>query len=336
MDLRIGVLRLGRMGDLVMTLPALRWIGAQPGLRPLLITDPRWWPLLPEIDTLVPEPGPEPLHALLDLHRVPASRRALRRLRSGGVGPIEPVHKESLRRRGLLVSASWPPRRTWPERHLAAAERLLGRLGRAPGPRSAAVPQLPPHADPEPGLLGLVPGAQHATKRWPLEHFADLAARWRRAQGRVRAFLGPDEADLAPPLAAAGAEIWPPALGRLREGLSACAVVVAGDTGPLHVAGALGRPVVALFGPTPRRAGFWVWGDRGTLLGLDLGCAPCSLHGSAACPRRHHRCLRDLGVERVLAAALVRATSPSPGARLPLVASPPAAPVTPRARPTPS
>ena len=296
------------MGDLVMTLPALAWMASVPDLEPVLITEPRWRPLLPDWTSAAPDPGPGPLHALLDLHHVPASRRVLRGLRHTVAGPIEAVQKESLRRRTLLLPASWPPRRTWPERHLAAAARLLDRLGIAPGPPPSARPHLPASEEPQAGLLGLVPGAQHATKRWPLEHFVDLAGRWRRDHGAVRVFVGPDEGGLAEPLRAAGAEIWPSPLAQLRPGLAACAVVVAGDTGPLHVAGALGRPVVALFGPTPLRAGFWVWGERGTAPTPGIACAPCSLHGGAACPLAHHRCLRDLAVDRVLDAALASAS----------------------------
>ncbi len=311
MDFRVGVLRLGRMGDLVMTLPALRWLGDLPFQQVMLITDERWRPLFPELLSTAPDPGPGPLHGLLDLHRVPASRRVLRRVRPAGGAPVEAVRKETLRRRSLLLPASWPPRRTWPERHLAAAERLMLRLGGWTGPPADAVPHLDPSADVVPGMLGLVPGAAHPTKRWPLERFVELARRWSADHGPVRAFLSPEEAELGRPLEAVGAELWMTPLDRLREGLSACAVVVAGDTGPLHVAGALGRPLVALFGPTPLRAGFWVWGDRGTALTPDVACAPCSLHGGPRCPRGHHRCLRELSVNRVLAAALERARTTS-------------------------
>jgi ADP-heptose:LPS heptosyltransferase len=297
-DVRVGVLRLGRLGDLVMTLPALSWLSATPNVRPVLVTDERWRPLFPGIDTCAPDPGPGPVDFWLDLHGVPASRRVLRRLR-GGSG-VAATRKESFRRRGLLFGLPWTPHKTWPERHLDAAQRLLVRSGEAASTRPDSVPRLVPSGEPEAALLGLVPGAAHASKRWPIERFVELCQRW---QGPVRAFVGPDEEDLAAPLAAAGAELWPVPLDRLRDGLSACAVVVAGDTGPLHVAGALGRPVVALFGPTPLDAGFWVWGERGVALVPDIGCAPCSLHGGPTCPKAHHRCLRDLPVERVLAAA---------------------------------
>ncbi len=303
MPRRVGLLRMGRLGDLVMTLPAVAWLQGRPDLHCTLITDARWQPLLPEWRTAAVDPGPGPQDAWLDLHRVPASRAALRRLRGASGAPVERVQKEDLRRRSLLFGSAWAPRWTWPERHLLAAERLMRRLGLDPGERPAPLPRLDASTPPQPGLLGLVPGAAHATKRWPLARWVALAQRWRDEGGAVRAFTAPDEAHLLEPLRAVGVEPWPTPLGRLREGLAACAVVVAGDTGPLHVAGALGRPVVALFGPTPPEAGFWIWGANGTALRPALSCAPCSLHGGDRCPRRHHRCLEDLAVETVLSAA---------------------------------
>ena len=293
------------MGDVVMTLPALAWLGAQDRLDVSLVTDPRWMPLLPDVPTASPSALAEraPLDAWLELHRVPASRRVLHAAHGPGRPPVERVHKESLRRRGLLLTSAAPPRHTWPERHLRAAQRLCARLSVAALPPASAVPALAPSAEPEPGLLGIVPGAQNPTKRWPLPRWLDLIGAW-RPHGAVRAFLGPDEGELAGPLADAGADLWPVPLDRLRAGLSGCSVVVAGDTGPLHVAGALGRPVVALFGPTPVDAGFWVWGGRGTAIRTDLRCSPCSLHGGERCPRGHHRCLADLSASTVLGAAL--------------------------------
>lgn len=284
---RVGVLRLGRLGDLVMTLPALQCL-RDAGLDVSLITDPRWAALLPEFDPVGPGAAP-PLDALLDLHRTPAARRARRQLQLRG--PRVSVRKEDLRRRSLLTPFPLRPRRTWPERHLAAAGRLLDRLGLEPPPADP-VPSLPATSAVEPGLLGLVPGAAHATKRW--RGFADLARRW---PGPVRVFLGPDEGDLA--AAFDDVEFWPTALGRLRAGLSACAVVVGGDTGPVHLAAALGRRTVQIFGPTPVDAGFAFW-PAGQVLQPDLACAPCSLHGGARCPRGHHRCLGGRSVQSVL------------------------------------
>jgi heptosyltransferase-2 len=78
-------------------------------------------------------------------------------------------------------------------------------------------------------------------------------------------------------------------------------VLVTNDSAPLHLATAVGTPIVALFGPTvpevgfgPRRAGDATLGHTG------LSCRPCSRHGPPRCPLGHHRCMRDLSVDAVL------------------------------------
>jgi len=63
-------------------------------------------------------------------------------------------------------------------------------------------------------------------------------------------------------------------LPEMIEWIRLCEVMVTNDTGPMHVAAALGRPVVALFGPTDsRRTG--PYGDQHTVLRHPLPCAPC-------------------------------------------------------------
>jgi 3-deoxy-D-manno-octulosonic-acid transferase/ADP-heptose:LPS heptosyltransferase len=72
-------------------------------------------------------------------------------------------------------------------------------------------------------------------------------------------------------------------------------VVVGVDTGPVHIARAVGAPTVALFGPTsPTR-----WFPEGALT-LALACSPCSDHGGARCPLGHHDCLEKLSVDAVV------------------------------------
>ncbi|MBT3223998.1 MAG: hypothetical protein HN348_33435, partial [Proteobacteria bacterium] len=60
-------------------------------------------------------------------------------------------------------------------------------------------------------------------------------------------------------------------------------------SGPMHLAGAAGVPVVALFGPTNPDDGFFVY--RGCIVRHQCECQPCSLHGQTQCPKGHHRCM---------------------------------------------
>lgn len=107
----------------------------------------------------------------------------------------------------------------------------------------------------------LVPGSAWASKRWPADRFARVAERL-AARGLAVVLSGaPNEADVAAAVrAACRAPLidWVGATG-LKEAmalLERAAVVVCNDSGPMHIAAALGRPMVAIFGPTdPARTG---------------------------------------------------------------------------------
>lgn len=107
----------------------------------------------------------------------------------------------------------------------------------------------------------LNPGAGQARKFWGTDRFAHLARIISTERGvRPLVVWGPGEEHMASAIAAESpAVVAPPtSLRRLAFLLSRARVVVASDTGPLHLAAALGTPVVGLFGPTdPRRNGPW-------------------------------------------------------------------------------
>jgi len=309
----VSAVRLGRLGDLVMTLPALRWLAEHVRLQ--VVTEARYQRLMGRavpgavVSAVDDVPELEPGDVRLDLHGVASARRVLGALPVTSGARTVRVRKESVRRRALL----WPSLgvqggRTWPERHLDAARRTLEVLGVAGGPPPSPIPAIEPDSSAEPALLGLVPGAAHETKRWPAAHFAALADAWHERTGGSSVVLASD-AEEAVARSVVGAHArWArdgdtPLLD-LCASLARCSVVVAGDTGPLHLAGALGVPVAGLFGPTPRDAGFWVWGGRGVALSLGASCAPCSMHGARACHRPRRVCLDDLSPDRVLDAAL--------------------------------
>jgi ADP-heptose:LPS heptosyltransferase len=92
-----------------------------------------------------------------------------------------------------------------------------------------------------------------------------------------------------------------------------CQLVISNDSGPVHLAQAVGVPVVDVFGPTsPER-----WAPRGPqarAVSLRLACSPCTNHGGEHCPLGHHDCLRHLDAETVLRAARELVAEPAVGA----------------------
>ncbi len=104
-------------------------------------------------------------------------------------------------------------------------------------------------------LVALNPGAGRPSKRWPVERFGRLAERLAvEAGARVLLLWGPDEETMARSIAAGMTSrpiLAPPTtIPELSALLRRCALMVAGDTGPLHLAAALGTPCIGLYGPT--------------------------------------------------------------------------------------
>ncbi len=110
----------------------------------------------------------------------------------------------------------------------------------------------------EPRPIALIaPGAGWGAKRWPPERYAVVAEGLKQRGFHVLANAGPGEEHLAATIAAGGAAVplttTLPQLIALTRRIALC---IAGDTGPLHLACALGRPVVGIYGPTdPSRNG---------------------------------------------------------------------------------
>jgi heptosyltransferase-2 len=213
--------------------------------------------------------------------------------------------------------ASSPPESS-SRHHSAYYLRLVARLGMPPV--ATAVVLAPPPAAvgraaallTEAGvgastrLVGFAPGAAYGSaKRWPPERVA--AAITGVTRGDIRAVLVGAAADRE--IAAAIRSALDPAtraavvdlVGRtdvatLMAVLARCAVVVANDSGAMHVASAVGRPVVAIFGPTDERATAPL--GPHTLVRHEVWCRPCLLR---ACPI-DHRCLQGVAPETVVAA----------------------------------
>ncbi len=190
---------------------------------------------------------------------------------------------------------------------------LLAPLGVVP-PRKALpdgrfmVPGAPRPAWLPPRAVCLLPTTGGHGKAWPLANVASLAARLVAHGLPVVVLWGPGEEGAARTVAdaAPGTVVAPPTtIQELAVALHHSGVVVGGDTGPVHLAAALGTPTVAIMVATdPQRNG--VRGLRAvSLAGADSG---------ARRGRARTRPVRSLAVEEVLATTLALATQPGPGA----------------------
>ena len=146
-------------------------------------------------------------------------------------------------------------------------------------------------------LIALNPGAFAPHRTWAPERFAALARALReRLDARIVIPGGPGEVGLAQGIAdEAGVKALSTA-GRttyrqLAGLLARCDVVVSSDTGPMHLAVGVGRPVVALFGPSdPSRTG--PHGSQNTVVHVKLPCWPCFAHPTCT----DFACMKEIGV----------------------------------------
>lgn len=151
-------------------------------------------------------------------------------------------------------------------------------------------------------VVALAPGAVGPAKRWPAESYAALANRLLAEGFAVWVLGGPGEKALAAQIVGAGAarDLTGHDLRNAILALAAATAAVSNDSGLLHVAAALGTPAIGIFGPTSS----WHWAPLNPLAATvqtaeKLTCQPCH---KPVCRLVHHRCMRDIAPDQVLAA----------------------------------
>jgi ADP-heptose:LPS heptosyltransferase len=155
-------------------------------------------------------------------------------------------------------------------------------------------------------LVALAPSAAWEMKRWPISHWRELM---RLLPGVSFALLGGPDDHFLKDLESAAPERTINLAGRLSLAQSAALIreadlTIANDTGLLHVADQMGRPTLALIGPT---AFGYTSQPNSTVLEIKLPCKPCSKDGRGGCVNSlYQRCLVELSPQRVADAAQAR------------------------------
>ena len=160
-------------------------------------------------------------------------------------------------------------------------------------------------------LVLLQPGARYWFKAWPPERFAELADRLTDSYG-CRILIGgtAGEREIAEAIRARARSAPTILAGRtslLQHAaiLKQCAMFIGNDNGPMHMAAALGVPVVALFGPSNPEE----WGPRGGLVRILYKGLDCRRCFHPTCKRGEESCMRQIPVDEVFAAAKELLTS---------------------------
>lgn len=315
---RLLVVRTDRLGDMVLTTPALDALRAHFRLA--------------EITVLAPSAPLELLegHPAVD-RRLPLGAGGLPKDLAGRFDLAIDFTPDERLRGALIVAGSRAPYRAGfaaagrqvffnlkgPRadrgRHVLDLNRdLVAALGAPAGPARPALRLAPPERGAARARLAglgaasprvaVHPGAHHPSQRWPAERFGELITALTTLTGAACLLVhAPGEEALARRIVAFTPDALAVPATSVRELMAliaCCDLFVGNNTGPLHIAGALGVPTVSVMGPTdPAR--FAPRGPADRVLRRDLPCSPCR---RARC--WHHTCLRGIEPEEVLEEAL--------------------------------
>ncbi|MEA3506903.1 MAG: lipopolysaccharide heptosyltransferase II [Elusimicrobiota bacterium] len=148
-------------------------------------------------------------------------------------------------------------------------------------------------------VVGIAPQSVWPTKRWPAQRYRELIDSIK------------DRAQIV--IFGSQKEEWPQeavnltsrtSIKELIAAISQIDLLVSNDSGVMHIAAALGKTAVVIFGATVPELGFAPYGSQTTIIEKDLDCRPCGLHGPKRCPRGHFKCMKDIKVETVREAVL--------------------------------
>lgn len=289
----IIIVHKGALGDFLQTWPSLQaltyhwpksqflWAGRQSyslWTKPLSIS-PCPWDLQKAVDALpARSTWPDKLQKYLiiwfGLHRSPCPKFDnsqfwfLSGLRQGEYLPPRELYLEQIHKRGIPTKKEWP--RVW--------QRLISRHS-----PNLSIPK----------RILIFPGAGHPLKCWPLENYKQLA-QWLSKKGYEVIFvLGPVEMERQIKVQNFK-HVFCHSFEDLQAHLLKAGFVIGNDSGPLHLAGYLKVPGLALFGPTSPKQ----WGPYNlATLTLDLECSPCTQTASIDCKNPH--CMLDISLDQV-------------------------------------
>jgi heptosyltransferase-2 len=159
-------------------------------------------------------------------------------------------------------------------------------------------------------LVIVCPSATYFNKRWKPEGFIETA---RYLVGEKSSFVvihgGKEDRPLCSMISSAIGDASASMAGMLSLSESAALLkiarlVIANDSGLLHLAQSQKTPVIGIYGSTTRELGYFPIAEQSTIVETRLPCRPCTHNGLNYCPRKHFRCMNDINAETVINAAL--------------------------------
>lgn len=333
---KILVVRLSSIGDIILTTPLLRSLRtAYPGARVTFVIKKQYEELLsasPYIDELITFDKKDGLKGLrkikqdlrkrrfdlyLDIHKNWRSRYLRFCLHAGKTTS----YSKLIFKRTLLIwfkinlfNTIKPVYLRYFDsvRHLGIHYDGLGTEIHVPSDKTEMVKNMLSEAGYafDTPLIILCPSATYANKRWKSDGFVDVA---RHLITEKSAFIvvhgGKEDVRLCSDIASAIGSRAVSMAGLLSlSGSSALMqlsdLVIANDSGLLHLAQAQKKPVIGIYGATTRELGYFPVEQNSTVIETDLSCRPCTHNGLNKCPKKHFRCMKDIPSQKVTHAAM--------------------------------
>ncbi|MBN1929308.1 MAG: glycosyltransferase family 9 protein [Chlorobiaceae bacterium] len=328
---RVLVVRLSAIGDIVLTTPLLAELHrALPQARIDFCTKAPFAPLVasnPAVSSVVTPESITPGAAydlVVDLQNNRRSRALIRKLRAG---EVTRYHKKNWKKLLLVqfkinVSDGY---QSVVERYGEALDGLAPKvtapcaLHPSPEDRAFAASSIGKDGP----VLAVCFGANHFTKRYPLERFARvIEIVTAETPARVLLLGGKEDEPEAAKLKAMLPDMarsrvlslaGKASLMQSAALLASVDVVLTNDTGLMHIASAFGKKLFVIFGSSVKEFGFMPWGAEYELFETPgLKCRPCSHIGRATCPKGHFRCMMEIAPERIASRIIETLNQSSP------------------------
>ncbi|TFB10467.1 lipopolysaccharide heptosyltransferase II [Candidatus Marinimicrobia bacterium MT.SAG.2] len=150
-------------------------------------------------------------------------------------------------------------------------------------------------------IIAIAPGSIWPTKRWPIDNYIELAGMLVKDGFGVVVLGGEKDKALFKKISMEGVEVFAGTTTLLESAalLKKCEALVTNDSAPLHFAVAVDTPVVAIFGATAPKFGFYPYNSDDIVIERELPCRPCAIHGGMKCPIGTFECMLDIGAEEV-------------------------------------
>lgn len=315
--MKILVVRFSSIGDIILTSPVVRCLSAQLGAQVHFLTKSSYANLLhynPNIarvytmtaagldSTLITSLRHEGYDHIVDLHKNIRSRKLIARL---GI-PSTNFSKANLEK-WLLVNLKFD---RMPKAHIVQRYfQAVGALGvtyDGEGLDFYIDPKTECPIPPRP-FIAFAIGAAHATKRLPHHQIQEIC---RQIKYPVALLGGPSENEIGLSLASSSSHVHnfcgQTTLQESAKLIQASSLVLTHDTGMMHLAAALKKPIISIWGSTVPAFGMYpFYPDAATIFEkrfeiADLPCRPCSKLGHSRCPKKHFRCMENQDIPEII------------------------------------